>query len=82
MTENTRSFNVRVVYCSIFVHNVDRIIPNKPEPNGPAPCKNRRIIKIVTNLHGQLFGERNRAPRFKKVSVVPFDDLINSSAIG
>lgn len=35
--ENTRIFNVRVVYCSIFVHNVVRRILSNPEPNPPAP---------------------------------------------
>jgi len=35
------------------------------------PCKRRITIKTVINLHGQLLGERNRAPRFKNVSVVP-----------
>ena len=35
--EKTRSFNVRVVNCSIFVQRVDRHIPNRPAPNGPAP---------------------------------------------
>ena len=36
---------------------------------------------MVTNLHGQLLGDRNRAPRLRNVSVVPLLDWISSSAI-
>jgi hypothetical protein len=70
------------VYCSIFVHSIDRTMPSRPDPNGPAPVQNESStahspsdVSLVTLQQPQHHEHGDQSPRPRQWRTKPRTEI-------